>query len=1077
MDINFNIDDFCNLRVFTDYSLFQSIIKLDKLLKYCFKKQIKYVGICEKMNIFGFVEFSKLCKSHKIKPIFGCLLKVENIGLIPVYIKNQEGYEFLSYVLSQYAIKDLSFIPLSMLQEQKGLICLAGGEESAFYHNQNKEEVKNYIEDLKKIFKSDLFIEIQPRKGRQLLLSLAQEMSIPIVCTNPTKFIAKEDFEKFYVFECMGENKRYSKEEFESHMDRNGYLHNGQSMASLFDIDLHEGIINSGIIAKKCNFIIKEEKPRVPKYQENGETDENIILEKKTYEGLKKRLENVPESLHQMYFDRVEKELKVLQGKNFSGYFLVTADFVSKAKEMGVPVGPARGSGGGSLVAYALTIIDIDPIKYGLIFERFLNPERNSMPDFDIDFCPKGREMVIEYLRKKYGYYNILQIVTFGTLQAKGAIRDVCRVFNLSFRESDSISRLIPHDQINPVKLQQAIDLIPELKKMSESPKYFKIFQLALELEGNIRNTSKHAAGIIISDKPIWEFCAIYKDDKGDLSVCYDLQDIEYVGGIKFDFLGLKTLTVIHEATRMIEKNHGVKIDFSNIPTDDQKTFELFRKGDLDGVFQFDGAGIRDIVMQLKPDNLEDLIVLNALYRPGPLKSIPDYIRRKHKVDQVKYLHPLTEKPLEKTFGVMVYQEQVMEIAKVCAGYTDGEADSLRRAMGKKKPEEMEKNKKKFISGAKEKGIDEETADKIFEQMNEFSGYGFNKSHSAPYALIAYVCGYLKTHYPGEFFCSFLSEEMSSTEKVIRFLLNAKKFNFEILPPSVNKSFNEFTLEDSRSIRYGLGALKNLGEGIIEEIVKNRKQPYENIHDFVSKNNALLAKKSWESLVFSGALDDFNQDRWILAENLSNLKTLSVIDNNYQKFDYFTKLELEKKIFGFNFNNFVEPLEETLKQLKCGNTKQITSRRDNCIFVGEILQIRRRRTKDKTFYAFVEVMDHYGLIYLAIFSKVLEKHSNKMLEGAMLAFVLNIEKKSENLKCVVQDILTIDELLQKPHIVRATLQNKSDFMAIKSKTETKTGTSTLIINFVDNLDESMEIQFDDSLEFRKMCDKSNFLLH
>ena len=1060
---------YCNLRSFSSFSLFKSIIKIPDLVSLCKSQNIPAIGLCEEMNMFGFVEFSKECKKNKIKPIFGCLLKIENFGLIPFFIKNKSGYQFLSHIMSEFYIQESSFIPLETLKNQIGLICLAGGENSLFYNHNNDVNIIENIQTLHNIFQQDLFIEIQNRPGLNTMLSAATTLNIPIVCTSPCYFLNQEDLESFYVLSCIGDNKQYNNDDLNDSKFKFNYIHNDTTITNIFNESFKEGLENSVIIAKKCNFIFEESPPLIPKYSEGLETDENLLLKKHATIGLQERLASVPIELHETYFQRLEKELSVLTNKNFSGYFLITADFVKKAKDQGIPVGPARGSGTGSLVAYALTITDMDPIKYDLIFERFLNPERNSMPDFDIDFCPERRKEVVDYLKEKYGAYNVTQIITFGTMQAKGVIRDVCRVFGIPFKEADLISRLIPMDQINHIDLAQAIKLIPELKKMSISVKYKKIFDIALKLEGLIRNFSKHAAGIIISDKPIWELCPVYRDDKGDLSVQFDLKSIEYVGGIKFDFLGLRTLTVIDATFKLIYQRYDIWLDWNKIPTDDKKTFELIKQGNLDGIFQFDGAGIRDIVLQLQPDRLEDLIVLNALYRPGPIACIPSYIKRKHGQEPVTFLHPLTKPSLENTLGIMVYQEQVMRIAKDCAGYSDGEADLLRRAMGKKKPEEMKQQRDKFISGALEKGISLDVAEKLFAQMNEFSGYGFNKSHSAPYAFIAYVCAYLKAHYPAEFLCCFLSEEMSNISKIIRFVQNIKSMNIEILKPCIQNSQNQFSLSGV-AIRYGLGALKNLGQNAIENFINQRNEsPYRDIYDFVNRNLSVLNKKSWEALVKSGALDCFGFSRASLLESLDDLKRGNWMINQ-QEWDYFSKLEHEKDIFGFFINNYVKPLELTLQNLECFPLQIIEKNKtSSCYVVGEISQMRRRRVKDKTFYAFIEIIDDGGILYMAVFSKVLEKFSNILKEEAFLVFLLNLEYSENKTRATAQDIMSLDDFLKKSHNIKITITEKKDIQIIFDVLNLiEAGNTTVTIETEDD-NFILEKKIQDSIEFRKKC--------
>jgi DNA polymerase-3 subunit alpha len=1066
---------YINLRVFSHFTRLKSIIKPKDLIYFCKKNNIAAVGMCDEMSLFGAVDFSVEAVKNGIKPILGCLINVDSIGKLPLYIKNSNGYEWLSYMLTKALEKNENFITIEDLRTQNGIVCLTGQDII------NHENILEKIKELHSIFKDDLFVEIQNNSGKNKLLNIATDLNIPIVVTNDVFCLSKEDVEALFVFRAIQDNSKYSEEEMENFSYKNNFFYKESDLNNSLQL-LKEGIENTAVIAKKCSFYIEGQKPLIPIYSEGEDTDEHAILRRHATEGLNIRLKNVPISEHEKYWQRLNMELEVLRMKNFSGYFLITADFIKYAKKIGVPVGPGRGSGAGSLVAYSITITNIDPMKYDLIFERFLNPERNSMPDFDIDFCPEGRRKIVEYLIEKYGKYNVSFIVTFGTLQSKGVIRDVCRIFSISFSESDLITKLIPYDQVNPMTLTQAIEQSPQLKAYYENVRYKKIFEICLKLEGLVRNFSKHAAGVIIYPKPIYISCPLWADEKGDFVTQFDLKNSEYVGCVKFDFLGLRTLTVIKKTCGLIKKIYNIDIDIDHIPLQDSITFQLIKNVDLDGVFQFDGVGIRGIIQDLKPTSFEDLIAINALYRPGPIGQIPRYIARKHGQENIEYIHPMVKNILSNTLGIIVYQEQVMAIAMVCGGYSAGEADLLRRAMGKKKPEEMKMQREIFVNGCLKNNIDEKIANTMFDQMNEFAGYGFNKSHAAPYALIAYICAYLKAHYTIEFIAIFMSEEMDNLDKVIRFLNNLRKRNIKIISPCVQKSYSYFRAQDN-TIIYGLGALKNVGVEAAQAIEKERKQNgvYLDVYDFVSRNINFLNKKNWESLVKSGALDCFCYSREVLLENFLSIQKQEILFLGVEKWSFMQKYNEERVAYGFHFNGYLKKVRDSLETMECYrikdlHTKNIPLKQKQaiCYIAGEIISVRRRRNSQKANYAFLEVLDETELIGLTFFSNVLEKLSTQLTEGNVLVFKVKVEKTNNLLKCVCMDAFALDEMLKNSHEINMVIHNRDSMQNLKNIIDTTPKGNTKINLFVDNKKLDTNISIEDSINFRTLLEAEGF---
>lgn len=793
------------------------------------------LGISDSQNLFGALEFSSACKKSGIQPILGCEMlinfsskeqkNISNLELensltkLPLIAFNDEGYKNLMYLVGHSFLNRQSgvstHITFELLKERSsGLIALSGGVDGIIGKlllNSQEKSSDKIAKELSQTFPENFYIEITRHgtdKEKQLeekFIEFAFKHNSPLVATNDTYFLSRDMHESQDVLSCIGvgktvlevERKRNSPEQF---------FKSQEELESLFS-DIPEAIENTVNIAKKCHIMAFERPPTLPKFNNADNFSEADELKKQAGEGLMERLackfkiDETPldqqKEIEKKYLERLDFETSVIIKMNFSGYFLIVSDFIKWAKTNDIPVGPGRGSGAGSIVAWSLQITDLDPIRFGLLFERFLNPDRVSMPDFDVDFCQSRRDEVIDYVQEKYGRDYVAQIITFGKLQARAVLKDVGRVLQMPYNQVDKICKLIPFNAVEAVTLQKAVDMDKDLQQaIKEDPQISKLVDIGLRLEGLNRHSSTHAAGIVIGDKPLHEICAIYNDEGSTMpAIGYSMKYAEAAGLVKFDFLGLKTLTVISEAVKLVKKIRGVEIDISNIRLDDKETFEMLAQGSSIGVFQIESSGMRAVLRQMKADKIEDIIALISLYRPGPMDNIPTYIRRKLGTEKTTYPHPLLEATLKETHGVIVYQEQVMEIARVLAGYSLGAADLLRRAMGKKIKEEMDKQRAIFIAGAMKNGVSENQAGEIFDLVDKFAGYGFNKSHAAAYALISYQTAYLKAHYPVEFLTASINLEIDNADKINVFLQAAKGHGIKILPPDINSSEAYFTPE------------------------------------------------------------------------------------------------------------------------------------------------------------------------------------------------------------------------------------------------------------------------------------------
>ncbi len=823
------------LRNHTTYSLCKGAIKIADLIDKAKALQMPALAIMDSQNLFGALEFSMACKKAGIQPILGCEMMVdfnlqdsknisnvdftENLCKTPLIATSEEGYRNLMFLVSESYLKRqngiVPFINFELLkQRSRGIIALSGGCEGLLgkllLQGQDKQALKILLE-IKEIFNNNFYIEITRHgtKNEELieekLLQLAFKNSLPIVATNDVYFLTPEMHEAQDILSCIYEGHSLVEENRKKNSPEQ-YFKNYEQFLELFK-DLPEAIANTINIAKKCHTMAFERPPTLPKFSTETNFDEALELRNQSLEGLKTRLKNkflieetdvaTQQKIDKEYFERLEYELGIIIKMNFSGYFLIVSDFIKWAKNNEIPVGPGRGSGAGSIIAWSLQITDLDPIRFGLLFERFLNPERVSMPDFDIDFCQSRRDEVIDYVQKKYGTDYVAQIITFGKLQARAVLKDVGRVLQMPYSQVDRICKLIPFNAIEAVTLEKAIEMDKDLQQaIQDDPQINKLVSIALKLEGLNRHASTHAAGVVIGDRPLREICALYNDEGSTMpAVGYSMKYAESAGLVKFDFLGLKTLTTILETVKLVYRTRAIKIDIAHLKLDDKKTFEMLASGDSIGVFQIESSGMRSVLRQMRADKIEDIIALISLYRPGPMDNIPTYIRRKHGEEKISYPHPLLEAVLKETYGVIVYQEQVMEIAKILAGYSLGSADLLRRAMGKKIKEEMDQQRKIFVEGAKKNNVPEQQANEIFDLVDKFAGYGFNKSHAAAYAMISYQTAYLKAHFLPEFLTASINLEIDNTDKINIFLQVAKSHKIPVLAPDINQSQADFSIE------------------------------------------------------------------------------------------------------------------------------------------------------------------------------------------------------------------------------------------------------------------------------------------
>ena len=886
---------FVHLHVHSEFSLNDGIIRIDDLVKNSVEKKFSAVALTDLSNLFGLIKFYNSARAHGIKPIIGSeILVIKDYDSIPgplvLLVKNQTGYTNLTKLVSKAYVegqkKGDPLVKIEWLSEySEGLIALSGGQEGhigqAIMASNNKL-AESRAEFLKGIFGKDFFIEISKlgRRGEEEYINQAIEIagknSIPIVATNNVQFLSNteiedeslSDFEAHEARVCIQSGEILDDPRREKKYLETQYFASNEEMIEKFK-DFPEAIENTVLIAKKCNLELELGEFYLPDFQVPDNLTTEQYLRDQSKEGLKERIYQIQNSLQdypineEVYFSRLEYELDMICKLDFAGYFLIVSDFVNWAKNNDIPVGPGRGSGAGSITAYALGITSIDPIKYDLLFERFLNPDRVSNPDFDIDFCMEGRDRVLEYVTTKYGKDSVAQISTRGTMAARAVLRDVVRVLGKPYGFGDRLAKAIP--DVLGISLQEAYKEKDFKEVIDSSEESQEVFEMALKLEGLSRSVGTHAAGVVIAPTALTDFTPLVVDqEKGTVATQFDMGDIESAGLVKFDFLGLKTLTVIHQTVKRINaKSTSKEVDIDKLPLDDKKTFAMLQKGETTGVFQFESRGMREYLRQLVPNGFEDLVSMNALYSPGALgmNMVDAYINRKHGREEVTYGHEAVKRILETTYGVIVYQEQVMQIAQELAGFSLGQADILRRAMGKKKKEEMEEQRSAFIEGASKNKVNKRYAENLFDQIEQFAGYGFNRSHSVGYATIAYQTAWLKAHYPSEFMASMLSCELDSTDRIQMFVQDSREAGLIVLKPDINQSNYIFEDLDQNTILYGLGAIKGIGDSLVARILEVRTNgEFIDLYDFCLRvGSNRVNKRILTALIGSGAMDSLGK--------------------------------------------------------------------------------------------------------------------------------------------------------------------------------------------------------------------------
>ncbi|MBN8828110.1 MAG: DNA polymerase III subunit alpha [Sphingobacteriia bacterium] len=1058
------MNKFIHLRVHSAYSLAQSTLKINDIVALAKKEHMPAVGMCDQGNLFGSLEFSEEAIKKGIKPIIGCKMKILNpfykeFDSINIFAKNKIGLQNLIKLNSESFLNltntnvdpHINYNRLTELKE--GLIILSGASEGTLGKlllKEEKDKAISFIKNLSDIFKNNIYIElirqdnIDDHKIEEDQINFAYDLNLPLVATNPVFYPSEKMYEAFDVLSCISTNDFVQNEKRQKPKVQ-AYFKSIREMNELFS-DIKEAIENTIIIAERCSAVMHSRAPMLPKFTDNGIDDEEELFAKYAKEGLKERLEKkkIIENLNEeqfaelakTYFERLEFEINVISKMKFCGYFLIVSDFIKWSKKNNIPVGPGRGSGAGSLVAWSLEITNLDPIRFGLLFERFLNPDRVSMPDFDIDFCQDKRDEVINYVKMKYGEDKVAQIITFGKLQARAVLRDVGRVLQVELAQVNDICKMVPFNPVSPVTLEEALDLEPSIRKrMAESRDIDRMVNIALKLEGLFRHVSTHAAGVVIADKPLIELVPLYYDERSSMPVVqYSMKYAEMAGLVKFDFLGLKTLTVIQHVVNMLQEQ-GIELNIDNISFKDKKTYELLSNGDSTGVFQFESGGMKDALRKLKPDAIEDLIALGALYRPGPMENIPTYIARKHGLEEPDYIHPKLENALKETFGVIIYQEQVMQIAQLLAGYTLGAADLLRRAMGKKIKAEMDAQREIFVKGSIENGIDADQATQIFNLVDKFAGYGFNKSHAAAYAVISYQTAFLKANYTVEFLIASLNYDIHDTDKISIFIQEARNFNIKVLPPSINFSYPLFSLEfynGKKCIRYALSALKNVSKQVSETIIEEREKngKFSSLEDFAKRmNDKPVNKKVVENFAKAGAFDELNPNRNQIFENTENILNFitrhenskndntdqfslfssSVIKSSIGKLNLsqveewspLTKLSYEFEVYGFYFSGHpLDEFKEYIKRLGVSNLKNVYENSTESLqtyYVASVpLDVKIKASRKGRFGSLL-ASDQTGNYEISMFNKeVIDMYDeNKSLFNNGAPVILKIEAKKD----------------------------------------------------------------------------------
>ena len=1082
--------DFVHLRVHSAYSLSEGALKIKELVGLCQEHRMPAVAVTDTANMFGALEFAGAATGAGVQPIIGCQVNLRREQKVDprmpngngnghttpppdqlvLLVQDEIGYRNLMKLVSKSFLEtptgELPQIAFADLEAHNaGLLCFTGGPGGPVGRlllESQRDAATAMLKRLAELFPGRLYVELMrhglnaERRIEGALLELAYAQDLPLVATNDCFFANEAMYEAHDALLCIAEGT-YVVEEKRRRLTPEHRFKSAAEMRALF-ADLPEAVDNTVQIARRCAYFPEKIAPILPPYDTGEGRDEASELRVQAMAGLDRRLpvhvftpemdEAAREAAAKPYRERLDFELNVINQMGFPGYFLIVADFIQWAKDEGIPVGPGRGSGAGSVVAWALTITDLDPLRWNLLFERFLNPERVSMPDFDIDFCQERRDEVIRYVQRKYGTDKVAQIITFGKLQARAVLRDVGRVLQLPYGQVDRICKLVPNNPANPVTLAEAIAGEPELQRQrDEDQTVGQMISMGLKLEGLYRHASTHAAGVVIGDRPLDELVPLYRDPRSDMPVTqFNMKYVESAGLVKFDFLGLKTLSVLAMAERLI-RARGVEIDLATIPLEDAKTFKMLSRGDATGVFQLESSGMRDVLRKLQPDRFEDIIAVVALYRPGPMDNIPSYINRKHGKEAPDYLYPSLETILNETYGIMIYQEQVMQIAQVLSGYSLGSADLLRRAMGKKIKEEMDAQRKLFVDGAVERGVPANKASDIFDQVAKFAGYGFNKSHAAAYALVAYQTAYLKANYPVEFLAASMTFDMGNTDKLNVFRQELQRLDIGLLPPDINRSEVVFSVErakpeDKGAIRYALAAVKNVGAQAMGLVVEERRQagPFKSLGDFAQRADPRsLNKRQLENLVASGAFDGLEKNRARLYEGLETLlrhASAAAQDRTSSQVSLFAgaatetpaiplrdrpdwpimeKLQYEFDALGFYLS--AHPLDaygtslQRIEVVESANLLPLLAASGGSKRVklaGNLVSKQERMSKSGNRFAFVTLTDRAGVFEVTLFSEILATSRELIESGQPLLVTADARAEGESYRLLANAIEPLD---------------------------------------------------------------------
>ena len=1106
--------NFNHLKIHSQYSICQGAVKIDDLKDFSKLNKIKSLGLCDTTNLCGALEFAEKISKVGSQPIIGTQINFkygDTTGLLPLFALNEEGYKRI-IKLSSFSFLDndelsephLNFEEL--LEDTHGVAIFSGtvfGLFGQLFDKGKFSEILDLYTKLKTSFSDQFYLEIQRHNDQNEIgfekfnLNKSLELEIPIIATNEVFYLNKDMHEAHDALICIG-NKTYVNDKTRIKFSDQHYFKTNSEMSTLF-ADLPEALENNYNFPFRCNFRPLFSNPILPNISSEKEGNADDILRKDSLHGLKIKFDKIlkiknndldNDKIFLEYKDRLDHELSIIIEMKYASYFLIVSDYIKWAKNNDIPVGPGRGSGAGSLVAWCLSITDVDPIKFNLIFERFLNPDRISMPDFDIDFCEDKRDLVFEYLTKKYKD-SVAHIITFGKLKARMVIRDVGRVLGLPYGFVDSISKMIPFDPSRPQSLSECIAGEPRLQKLlNEDTRVKKLTDLSLKLEGLNRNVATHAAGVVIADKKLTEVVPLYKDVSANLllpSTQFDMYSAENAGLVKFDFLGLKTLTVINNTQKLVRKINK-DFDIETISYEDQKVFDLLSSGNTVGLFQVESAGMREALVQMKPNHIEDIIALVALYRPGPMSNIPTYNDCKHGRQTPDYLHPLLEDILKPTYGVIIYQEQVMQIAQKLSGFTAGQADLLRRAMGKKKRAELEKQKQGFIAGALKNGIAKDVAAGIFLKIEPFAEYGFNKSHAAAYAIISYQTAFLKTYYPKEFIAASMTMDISNQNKLSEFYEELKRLDIKVTRPDINDCFADFRTVDD-NFYYALGGIKAVGyeaiSNVVEERMKNGK--FQSINDFLNRVNPKdMNKLQLEGLVKAGAFDNLNKNRQSLFDSIPNfiLKTKNIFDNkaanqidlfseedvskndivnNIEDWKFEERLSKEFEAVGFFISDHpLNQFTEIFDDYKIKDYSHFNSSDDikDANIAATLLKVQERKTAKGNSYAVLKLTDLTSVFELFIFSDILELNRETLIEGnsLILTLVKSISSDENRFKRInVQKIASLKDLFNSP-INEVSFDVKTDEEVNEiSKLLNEDGKTIVNISFTEN---------DKKLEFR-----------